>query len=1020
MKAGLKALSLSLLLLPLAPLAQAQSSVNFPLDKNLEGWALNLGKEFPGAEGKLEIDPAGGPEGGGAMKLAADFSNGGSYVAAGKLFEPGLAVMKLSFRVKSDLESVSLRVSDGEGQTHQRQLKLCKGEWQQVAVTEFGSQEKGAHHWGGVNDGVFRQPARAISFLALKPGGKGTFNTWICDVRIEAAKGKLDLSLNSILDSFVEPGKEGVIAFKASRAPEKEELRFKVQGYAGEIESEEEASYDPESGLIKAKIAPGQGFHEIAFKNGMSFGVCGLPKFKGEEDPFFAIDGAFSVFGSMRKDMAVPDAYLKTLKSHGVGHIRDRLSWGMLEKTQGGYDWESSGLMSLSIRERCLENKVQVLDVFHDAPAWTGATGRNADKDLACPYPRDLVATANSWLKIEKEWAKYWDGLEVWNEPDIGFGNYMPGDRPCALTKAISYTMAANRLDVPLVCCAFTGSTQPTDYFKLYVENGIFEDADVYSFHNYTSPRKLESVIAEYRELLKGNSRESIPFWITECGKPWKVGPPRPPIDQDAVSAMEIAMKAVEAKACGVAKHFPFVLPYYEENSNNFGMMDRRHSPLRSIDAYFVVAKNLSGKDYAGDLKLKDFSGVVQTRAFVGGGEAVAVVYSDDIAACKADLTGFESCSFEGVDGRKLKLDSDSRLSFEGGMAYLIGKPEAFKGKLKTDTKAMELFKTAKAWKPSPRRALPCVIEPDIDLAATPYDVKGYFIVDPSRPLEMAVKLNNLSESALKINPKFEISGDAAFEGPLPSGELELQAKSTTPLKLKARTGKDAGAKSLVKVKISDLNGNASPLVLSYLKRVSVIGKAYPAASVKDGEGWTDFSGKENWARLEGGETPSVKASFRTLWSKDKLNIQVRVEDSVFCQINSDASIWMGDSVQVALQALDAKRPFSRKYAEIAAAMTPSGPLLYRHADYAGDKKAVGPLKDSKLHFSSEKGVYVYDIELSTKELGFPELQPGGLLGFSILVNDNDGKGREGYLHWGDGIGATKSTFEYNLLELEN
>ena len=62
-------------------------------------------------------------------------------------------------------------------------------------------------------------------------------------------------------------------------------------------------------------------------------------------------------------------------------------------------------------------------------------------------------------------------------------------------------------------------------------------------------------------------------------------------------------MKGVEARACGVARYFPFVLPYYDENNNNFGMTDRRGSPMLSLAAYAQMIRVLGQDSYLGDLK---------------------------------------------------------------------------------------------------------------------------------------------------------------------------------------------------------------------------------------------------------------------------------------------------------------------------------------------------------------------------------------------------------------------------------
>jgi hypothetical protein len=49
--------------------------------------------------------------------------------------------------------------------------------------------------------------------------------------------------------------------------------------------------------------------------------------------------------------------------------------------------------------------------------------------------------------------------------------------------------------------------------------------------------------------------------------------------------------------------YFPFVYPYYEENTSNFGMLDRRATPLRSLASYAQLIRVLARHRYLGDLR---------------------------------------------------------------------------------------------------------------------------------------------------------------------------------------------------------------------------------------------------------------------------------------------------------------------------------------------------------------------------------------------------------------------------------
>ena len=59
----------------------------------------------------------------------------------------------------------------------------------------------------------------------------------------------------------------------------------------------------------------------------------------------------------------------------------------------------------------------------------------------------------------------------------------------------------------------------------------------------------------------------------------------------------------------------------------------------------------------------------------------------------------------------------------------------------------------------------------------------------------------------------------------------------------------------------------------------------------------------------------------------------------------------------------------------------------------------------------------LYTLKLNAAEADL-KLTAGHRLGFALLVNNNDGPGRVGWLEWGGGIGANKNPTEYNELVL--
>jgi hypothetical protein len=141
-------------------------------------------------------------------------------------------------------------------------------------------------------------------------------------------------------------------------------------------------------------------------------------------------------------------------------------------------------------------------------------------------------------------------------------------------------------------------------------------------------------------------------------------------------------------------------------------------------------------------------------------------------------------------------------------------------------------------------------------------------------------------------------------------------------------------------------------------------------------------------------------------WDADNLYLSAAVQDDVFSQTASADGIWQGDSIQFALS--QGTPGESAEWYEYGVALTGSGPQVYRWSAAAGlpaglvESAAARIVRDEPTHRT------VYELALPWSELQ-PITSADGLLSFSVLVNDNDGAGRKGWIEWGSGIGESKS-----------
>lgn len=552
---------------------------------------------------------------------------------------------------------------------------------------------------------------------------------------------------------FIEPNSPSVLQWKADgdlAAP----VRYVVRDYVEKEVAAGEARAAG-AGVIETALKLPQGFYEIEFSaTRQRFGIVALPAAAGQADPFFAIDGALSW---LARNDETREGLIRVAKRSGIRMIRERLTWGAVQPSPDRNDWETTVKFD-TLRRTCAKHGVEVLEMAHDGPPWMGRVG---------PYPQDLVAAARSWQTIARHWGPTWGGLEIWNEPDIFFGGNLPADQYVPLAKAIAYGMSEKRIDVPLVGGVMAHCNR--EYLDSAAENGLLDCIDAFSFHTYGRAMEMEGLVEKYREWLKahdklslGNRYKSLPLWITECGRPWKKGPDRPPAAQDAESALDVVMKGIEARACGIARYFPFVYPYYEENDNNFGMMDNRATPLRAFAAYVQMIRVLAGSRYLGDLTAGDKI-IQRARLFTtanGGPSAgvIAVVYTGRPNPKATVKLGIPIARLEGVDGRSLPLSAGA-IPVPDGLAYawfggtINDLLRQFLSSVRLATPAGQLYRIKAD--PTPRsKPSPIVMRYLYDDAVVEPKAEGYRIkADQAGKMPLAVRLFNLSDESQNVLP---------------------------------------------------------------------------------------------------------------------------------------------------------------------------------------------------------------------------------------------------------------------------
>ena len=162
-------------------------------------------------------------------------------------------------------------------------------------------------------------------------------------------------------------------------------------------------------------------------------------------------------------------------------------------------------------------------------------------------------------------------------------------------------------------------------------------------------------------------------------------------------------------------------------------------------------------------------------------------------------------------------------------------------------------------------------------------------------------------------------------------------------------------------------------------------------------------------------------ADFAVAIDESGLDVFVKVSDAIHAQNHTDGKIWQGDGIQFAIDVIG--KGFAEDRLEISSALTPNGALLWKESMPSMDGDLPDqitppqhPLRYGKVKIEKTSAMLLYKIHVDRKDLYPLSYLSGKTLRFSLLVNNNNGSKREGYLEWASGIGRDKDPALYGSL----
>jgi methionine-rich copper-binding protein CopC len=797
---------------------------------------------------------------------------------------------------------------------------------------------------------------------------------------------------------------------------------------------------------------------------GTDFAVLTPHDFSASTDTRIGVASALAFGGAANPGLdAVP-----LMAAGGISTARDEAFWSSAETTKGVIQFPQK----VKDYKAALDaNHVDFLNILDYGNTLYYPDEAPATDEQRAAFTRYAVAAVD---EFGTEHTTY----ELWNEWNLRDPNgaaKASADNYVALLKMVSSAVRAEHPEVKLTGPSLAVINDWQAWFTRFADLGGLDYVDAVTIHPYVQPLDPEASVTyvnTIRNIMAAHGSIK-PIYITEQG--WATGT-NPSAVSEPAQARDLVRGQLLAYGNGVARYSSYNFMDSGNDPSNvehrFGLVRNRLDsrgalvPKPSYVATAVLARQIDELPLLGQTRFGN--GGYDVSFDAGGGQSVHAVWSATPGVVAATAPAGSTVQVTNLYGVETTLTADA-----GGHVWVTAGPDPvyLKGAISGPMLPSGRFALSVAPEIAgdPAHGTLTFANPDsvthaFTVSAGGVDTSGSVAPGATATTPVTYPAQE-STGARTYSAKVTVDGHAV-------AVISASGTATPPLSVAGAHVVNGNGQDLLRFRVTNASAHdlpvagldwtsgtasgtllagttvpahatvqadiplpAAPTWSANLRRTDLVditasGKLVPVTSPAVAKRHTvtldgvidPVVAEQPAIALEGTGTPPVTGwggpgdLSGKLWlthDDQNLYLSAKVTDDVFSQPNRAGNIWAGDGIQLGMTAGAPGETTVTQ--EIGVALTNAGPVdtwRWTPTSQTGTPPGVQAevVRDDSAHTTT------YEIAVPWSTLGFaPEDR---LLSATVVVNENDGTGRRGWLTWGKGVAETKNPAGFNAVRL--